>query len=800
MARTRQQPNRRCGGNGCENLNVNEIRCSVCEFSCAEKQNLCKRNKIILYSAKKTMKRTSMLRYLLVLLIAAIVLPQAAYSQEDTEEFVDANQAEIDSILNLITPATSDKEKAGYYYEVAYISSNIDTVLKYSFLGLDICNDTLLIAYFNRFIGWGYYLNNQSVLALPYVQKSKDLFSKINRLELAGHNYMLLARIYEDLNKPDSIKYYIGLALDYEIKQNDTSQISDCYKVLGGIYSNKSLYKESEQYYWKAIELDSLIGNKLEMAISYFRLGELYCDKSNERADNYLAKKYLAKAVRLQVSENSKDEYYLSIKYLTYSQIADVYINIAENTNNNVYADSCLYFIKISLDYFIKQGRTENAVDGGYTYVEYLKYYKKYNEALAFLQRQKKYFDDNSSPQSLSEYYGYLKEIYCCLGDYKNAYSCIEKEYKYERLNLNDSTMSALSDIKTQQAVLIERMDREKAEAILVADKRRMKVVIASLIGGLIMVLTVIALVVRVLIIKRRANSELLQKNAILSEQKEEIRAQRDEIEEQRDEIIAQRDHIEAQNCEIQASINYAQRIQSSLLTPEDTIASIFPDHFLLYKPRDIVSGDFYWVGQFGDNKVCIVADCTGHGVPGGFMSMLGMTNLNYIVGQEVEPGAILDKLRNAVISNLRQKRSEENNPQVLDGMDVAAYVVNEKKMTLTYAGANNPLVLIRGNVVRVLKADRMPVGISMVSAPFKSVTTELQKGDCIYTYSDGFQDQFGNASDRKFQKSRFRDLLLEIHQRPMAEQRELLNTIFEEWRGPAENQTDDVVIMGVRI
>ena len=746
------------------------------------------------------MKRTPTLKYLLALLIAAIALPQFAYSQEDTEEFVDANQAEIDSILNLITPATSDKVKAEYYYKVAYISSNIDTVLKYSFLALDICDDTLLIAYFNRFIAWGYYLNNQSVLALPYVLKSKDLFKKINKLELAGHNYLLLAKIYEDLNKLDSIKYYIGLALDYEIKQKDTSQISECYKALGSIHSNKSLYKESEQYYWKAIELDSIIGDKLELALSYFRLGELYCDKSNERADNYLAKKYLAKAVRLQESENSKDEYYVSIKYLTYSQIADVYINIAESTNNNVYADSSLYYIKKSLDYFIKHGRTENAVDGGYTYFKYLKYYKKYNEALAFLQRQKKYFDDNSSPQSLSEYYGYLKEIYYTLGDYKNAYSCFEKEYKYERLNLNDSTMSALSDIKTQQAVLIERMDREKAEAILIADKRRMKVVIASLIGGLIMVLAVIALVIRVLVLKRRANAELLQKNAILSEQKEEIRAQRDEIEEQRDEIIAQRDHIEAQSREIQASINYAQRIQCSLLTPDDTIASIFPDHFLLYKPRDVVSGDFYWVGQFGDNKVCIVADCTGHGVPGGFMSMLGMTNLNYIVGQDVEPGAILDKLRNAVIENLRQKRNEENNPQVLDGMDVAAYVVNEKKMTLTYAGANNPLVLIRGNEVRVLKADRMPVGISMVIAPFKSVTTELQKGDCIYTYSDGFQDQFGNASDRKFQKSRLRNLLLEIHQHPMAEQRELLNTIFEEWRGPAENQTDDVVIMGVRI
>ena len=741
------------------------------------------------------MRHTPMLKHFFVLLMVAIVLPHAAFSQEDAEVFEDANQAEIDSILNLITPETSDSEKAGYYYEVAYISSNIDTVLKYAFLTLDIGDkaDPKLIAYCNRFVAWGYYLNNQSALALPYVLKSKDLFIKINQQELAGHNYLLLAKIYEELNNPDSIKYYIGLALDYEIKQKDTSQISECYKTLASIHSNKSLYKDAEQYYRKAIELDSIIGDKLELSISYFRLGELYSDKFNERADNYLAKKYLAKAVRLQESENTKDEYYVGNKYLTYSQIADVYINIAESTGNNLYADSCLYYIKKALDYFIKQGRTENAVDGGYTYFKYLKYYKKYGEALAFLQRQKKYFDDNSSVQSLSEYYSYLKEIYICLGDYKNAYFCIEKEHEYERKNLNDSTMSALSDIKTQQAVLIERMDREKAEAMLVADKRRMQVVIASLIGGLVMVLVVIVLVVRVLVIKRRANAELLEKNAILSEQKEEIRAQRDEIEEQRD-------HIESQTREIQASINYAQRIQRSLLTPEDTIASIFPDHFLLYKPRDVVSGDFYWVGQFGDNKVCIVADCTGHGVPGGFMSMLGMTNLNYIVSQDVGPDVILDRLREAVISNLRQNNNDATDAHVLDGIDVAAYIVNERQMTLTFAGANNPIVLIRGSEVRLLKADRMPVGISLFMSPFKSVTVELQKGDCIYAYSDGFQDQFGNESDRKFQKSHLRRLLLEIHTRPMAEQCELLNTIFEEWRGPASNQTDDVVIMGVRI
>ena len=326
--------------------------------------------------------------------------------------------------------------------------------------------------------------------------------------------------------------------------------------------------------------------------------------------------------------------------------------------------------------------------------------------------------------------------------------------------------------------------------------------VISTLVFGFAFVLVVIGLIIRVLILKKRANTELLEKNSILIEQKEEIRAQRDEIEGQKEEIMAQRDHIKLQNKEIQSSITYARRIQRALLTPEESIANVFPDFFVLYKPRDVVSGDFYWVGQFGDNEVCIVAECTGHGVPGGFMSMLGMTNLNYIVGQDVEPDVILNKLREAVVSSLRQSNNEEDDmtAHVLDGMDVAAYVVNERQMTLTFAGANNPLVLIRDNEIQLLKPDKMPVGISVVMNPFKSVTMELHKGDCLYTFSDGFQDQFGYESDRKFQKSRLRNLLLEIHQQPMDEQRELLNTTFKEWRGPAENQTDDVVILGVRI
>ena len=763
------------------------------------------------------------LKYLLGLLVAVLLaLPQFAYSQEEEdnkEEYADPNQPEIDSLLNAIKPNSPDSVKAKNYTEIALITGSVDTTLKYAFLALDFCNETdkELIASCNRYIAWGYYMNDQTRIGLPYLQKSTNLLQSINADNIDS-NYSLLAYFYEDLNKIDSTKYYINLALELEIKKKDTAKISNSYKALGSIYGNKGLYKDAEQYYWKALELDSLIRDSSEFAYGYFRIGELYANKSDEISDTHIAKKYLTKSIHLQDMIKSMNSDRIIDRYLAYNTLADVYITLANNHNNNKYADSCFYYIKKTLDYFIKQGLNDNAVGCGYIYMKYLKYYKKYDEALAFMLRQKKYLD-GASLLSLRDYYSNLKELYICLGDYKNAYECFEKETEYKDANLNDSSMSALADMKTEQAMMLEKIDRENAEKLHAAEKQKMRIVIFSLIGGLALISLLVFYIFRVLRIKKKANADLLEKNAILIEQKEEIQAQRDEIEEQkeeieaqRDEIMAQRDHIEAQSKEIQSSINYARRIQRSMLTPAETISGIFPDYFLLYKPRDIVSGDYYWVGQFGDNKVCIVADCTGHGVPGGFLSVLGMSNLNYIVGQDVSPDTILNRLREAIITNLRQS---DNSPSALqeeeesasaffrssDGMDAAVYVINERQRKLSFAGANNPLVLIRGDEVQVLKGDRMPVGIYARLNPFQCTTIDIQRGDCLYTFSDGFQDQFesGGTFD-KFSARRLRELLLEIHQHPMSEQKEILNRTYEEWRGPAENQTDDVVIMGVRI
>ena len=734
----------------------------------------------------------------LAIVVLQLFFAVPLFAQDNEDE--DLVQHHIDSLLNLITPETSGSQKAQYYNKISEITGSVDTVLKYSFLTLDFCRETdsALIAISNRYIAWAYYMEDESKKGMPYIMKSTRMYDEMKDSSNLECNYRLLAKIYEDLNKSDSIKYYINKALAINIKLKDSAAISQCYKILGVIHCNKSFYNEAVQYFRKAVEVDSLTGDALEYAYAYYRIGEVYTLTSNKIEDAYKAKDYLTKSIRIQDSINSKKAYYITNKYLTYSSLADVYITLAQNTNTNRYADSCYYYTKKTIDYFVKQGRTSNAAVCGYTYVKYLKYYKRYKDALAFMQRLKQHFGEETNQYAYSEYYTYLKEIYLCLGDYKKAFECFEKETEYRNSLVNDSVMFALADAKTEQAMMIERMDRENAEKLHLAEKRRMRMFIISLWVGLGLVLIAIGLVIRLLAIKKRANAELLQKNAMLAEQKEEIRHQRD--------------RIEQQNSEIHASINYAQRIQRSLLTPDSTINAIFPDHFLLYKPRDIVSGDFYWVGQFGDNKVCIVADCTGHGVPGGFMSVLGMSNLNHIVGQDVSPDAILNHLRDTIISNLRQGNgSHPHNHSAMediieslernrDGMDVAAYVVNERTMKLSFAGANSPLVLVRGNEAQVLKADRMPVGINDILNPFKCTTIELKKGDCIYTYSDGFQDQFGDGTETKFSGRRLRELLLKIHQQPMAEQKNILNSEYEQWRGPASNQTDDVVIMGVRI
>lgn len=309
---------------------------------------------------------------------------------------------------------------------------------------------------------------------------------------------------------------------------------------------------------------------------------------------------------------------------------------------------------------------------------------------------------------------------------------------------------------------------------------------------------------------KRLLQTEIANATKEIKAQKEEIENQRDEIESQRikveaqrDELKVQRDLVVKQKDELIDSINYAKKIQTAMLPPEEYFHEFLPEVFILFKPRDIVSGDFYWIRQVNQYTILAAADCTGHGVPGAFMSMLGMSYLNEIVHRReiTQANQVLNELRKQIRNSLRQYGKPE---EAKDGIDMAICVIDEKNRYLQYSGANIPLYLIRNKngtpELREIKADRMPLGY--YQGRFRTFTNreiELEFGDVLYLTSDGFIDQKGGKDGKKFLSKNFRDLLLKIHDEPFRDQKSTLERTITEWIGE-NSQIDDILVIGFRV
>ncbi|MCK4346165.1 MAG: tetratricopeptide repeat protein [Bacteroidales bacterium] len=257
-------------------------------------------------------------------------------------------------------------------------------------------------------------------------------------------------------------------------------------------------------------------------------------------------------------------------------------------------------------------------------------------------------------------------------------------------------------------------------------------------------------------------------------------------------------DEIEEKNTEITDSIRYALRIQQAVLPPEEAFTKFMPEHFIFFRPRDIVSGDFYWMAQKDHQTVFVAADCTGHGIPGAFMSMLGTSFLNEIVGgmDKLQANDILEQLREQVIRSLHQTGREG---ETKDGMDLALCIYDKEKKQIQYSGAYNSLYFIRNGELNEIKADRMPIAIHWnTDQTFTNHEIQIESGDTIYIFSDGYADQFGGPEGKKFLYKQFRDLLLSVQDYSMEKQKDVLEKNFDEWKGESP-QIDDVIVMGIR-
>ncbi|MFO0355622.1 MAG: PP2C family protein-serine/threonine phosphatase [Sphingobacteriaceae bacterium] len=323
------------------------------------------------------------------------------------------------------------------------------------------------------------------------------------------------------------------------------------------------------------------------------------------------------------------------------------------------------------------------------------------------------------------------------------------------------------------------------------------------IINGALLILTVCIFTIFLIRTRYRLTINEIRSRLELAKSKEIIEMENVVISKQKEEILEQKDALFEKNKEITDSINYAKRIQSAFIPKENEFTKAFKDSFVLFKPKDIVSGDFYWIYEIEGRIYYATADCTGHGVPGGFMTMLSLSFLEEIVSQNVaqNPADVLNIIRDKIINTLKQTGSAEESK---DGMDVVLCCIDKKNRKLTYAAANNSFYIVRKDengqkFLTELKGDKQPCGFYPDPFPFTLNQFELQENDCIYTLTDGYPDQFGGPKGKKFRYKALEELCMENSDLPFADQKEILNTSIEKWKGKLD-QVDDILVIGVKI
>ena len=621
----------------------------------------------------------------------------------------------------------------------------------------------------NNDIGTIFYQKGNFDEALKYFNLANDLSPKIKDIDLIANSINNIGIISFMQGRNDEAIKFIMQGLLKRKSINDTNGIAGSLNSLGYIYHTLSEYDQSLKYYGKVLELmdTSLLSDDLDnidllmncynnIGLAYHKLNEM--DSARYFYDRCLvAARKLDQPSSLATALNNLGFLYQDLKQLDKALI--------------FYKECAL--IKEKFDH--KKGLATVLNNIGSIYRDK----KQFEKGLEFSLRSYTICDNLLSIDCIQSTSGTLSQLYEGLGDYKNALYYFQKSTEMKDSLFTADKSKEIGKLEAEFEYSSQKViDDAEHEKLLTIEKEKQKrqylVLIFSISGAFIFAIFL-------LIIYRRLQVTRRQK-IIIEEQKEEVETQRDQIEEQRDDIIS--------------SINYAKRIQNAILPTDSEIKKYLPESFVLYKPKDVVAGDFYWLEENEGKVLFAAADCTGHGVPGAMVSVICNNGLNRAVREYglTDPGLILDKTREIVIQEF--EKSEED---VKDGMDIAICCIVKNK--LHYSGAHNPLWLIRNNELTEIKADKQPIGKFDNQKPYSTHEINLQKKDSIYIFSDGFADQFGGQKDKKYGYRRFRELLISIQDKSMKEQKEIINSSFSSWMNESDaEQVDDVCVMGVRI
>ncbi len=718
---------------------------------------------------------------------------------------------QLDSTRIAVQSMPDDTAKLSRYYFISRYCYDVDTAGKYCQLLLDLAQK-----FDNQYyIAHGYsYLARYYYWAADY-DKARDLNMEAiylwEKLESKYHLARLntqLATILTAQGLYDQASKYYHMSLDVFREIGDTAHITQVLQNLGNVNIFVRFYQNATSYFTQALAIDSTINNVYGLIADHAGLARVYVNKYKRHRRDSLAEEWL------QLSKYHLDTAYVLAlpipNIIEMQQLhiykAMVYMELAENAKGKemkAALDSCELhcnlLIKLIHDYNLRAN-----LSGAVTILGRAQLRRgNLDSALKYFKRAEELIDiENPRREIKKELLLSYQKYYETKGDYRKANEYL-KELVYLLMdNSNDEVAARVATSKTrmdfEQKMRQRVLEEYEHEQQYKAKAERQRLLMIAIISSLL----VISIIILVSSMRRKKLILMLnKKNEMLDEKNYQLVAAKEELQ-------SQNELLNAANKSITDSIIYAKHIHEAVIPTRSMMQQIFGNCLVMFRPCNIVSGDFYWAVKIGRYKALVVADCTGHGVPGAFMSMLGISMLNDIVAnidmnsEQLQASDILNQLRANVISALRQ---DINAMGGLDGIDMALILIDSDRRQLQYSGAYRPLVMIRDNSLTKIECDHMPIGKYNKNTPFTNHVIELEKGDCFFAYSDGITDQFDNSNEQKFGRKKLYGLLLDNYQKPFTEQFDIYKNAFESWRmdGPRETpteQTDDVVLVGIKI
>lgn len=601
--------------------------------------------------------------------------------------------------------------------------------------------------------------------------KAAQIREKCGDIQGLANSYNNIGLVYLNLGNYEKCLENHLKALKIRDEIGDKSGTAGSYNNIGILYLRQGMYDKALQNYEKALELRIKIDDKAGQGMTYNNIGLVYLEKNEQRE----ALKNLLKG--LVIREELGDK----------KGMADSYLNIGGVYYGQKKFEKALeFFFKaagMNERIGIKRGMGVSYVNIGDCYL----YENKLDEALLYLNKGVTLLKEINSKDGLKDAYAGLSEVYHQKGNYKKAFEYQSLYAELKDTLFNEQVSEQITEMNTKYES--EKKDKEliKKEAEIAKQQTEAEKQIwlrNTFIIGFILISILAFFIFREYNLKQKANKLLDEKNEKITD-----------------------------------SINYAKRIQETIFTPIENIKKSIPECFVLLQPKDIVSGDFYWFaslentnhGAFSDkeSKIMLAAiDCTGHGVPGAFMSLMAYNLIEDIVKKQHvhEPAQVLNLLSKQITQSLKENTNTE---QMTDGLDIALIqlTINKSRSTneplfskLEYAGARNPLYIVRKGRLIETKPDKKSIGLFTDQRyQFTNHSITLEKNDCCYLFSDGFPDQFGEESNEKFYYPPFRELLTSINQLNMVEQKTTLEKTFLSWKGN-KSQTDDVLVIGFRV